>query len=80
MTHPVDLSMNLGRYSLIKVKEHTARITHLADSYVLQNLTMSGQYLMSSVDDTLKTEVLKKVTVHEKGTDVLIDIMESVGP
>ena len=79
LTHPVDLFMNLGRYLLIKAKEHMAKITRLADSYILQNLTMSGQYLMNSVDNTLRTEVLKKVIVHAKGPYVLIPIIESVG-
>ena len=71
--------MHLGRYSLSKVKEHSLKVVDLSDSFALQNLTMSGQYLMSSVDDQLRTEVLKRVPVHAKGPDVLIAIMESVG-
>ena len=79
LNSPVDLFMHLGRYSLTKVKEHTLKIVTRADSFFLQNLTMSGQYLMGSVDDKLRIEVLKRVLVHEKGPNILIAIMESVG-
>ena len=40
---------------------------------------MSGQYLMSSLNDQLQTEILKRVLISSKGPDVLIPIIESVG-
>ena len=57
----VDLFKSAGKVNLETIKAYIVTYMTKADTFTLQNLDWSGQYLLSSISATLHGQVLKKI-------------------